>query len=65
MKKFKTNADKPRVAGRKKGHKGSGRKKLTNVDVVKRRGASWFEFTPRALHCIAIGDLPVVGPVPA
>ncbi len=37
---------------------------MTIIRSLARRGASWFEFIPRALQSIAIGDLPVIGPAP-
>ena len=38
---------------------------MTIIRSLARRGASWFEFIPRALQSIAIGDLPVIGPAHA
>ena len=42
--KHQPKSDKPRAAGRKKGHKGAGRKKPKTVDVVEsRRLDSWYK----------------------
>jgi len=38
---------------------------MTIIRSLARRGASWFEFIPRALHRLAIGELPAIGPAPA
>ena len=38
---------------------------MTIIRSLAKRGASWFEFIPRALQQLAQGELPVIGPLPA